>query len=151
MVSCGSPSGGIVVANSGIGGLCGSGRRWLDSRCLNDRSSGYGADRGLGRGQNFRLRLNFAVDVCDLGIDLGAKFVAGALEFVERLADLSSNLRQLLGPEDNEGQQEDENHLRKTEVHGYIITAGRGRQQCGYEPGSGAPMKSVALAPISAL
>src|SRR5215471_9266670 len=50
----------------------------------------------------------------DLLFDLGLKFVGGAAEFVHPLADLASDLRQLLRSKDNQGQKKQENRLGKT-------------------------------------
>ena len=72
----------------------------------------------------------FDIEVRDLRFNLSLEFIRGPLEFVERPADLASNLRQLLGPEDDQGQQEDEDHLWKTEVHEFHNTAGADCHQC---------------------
>src|SRR5215467_4421098 len=95
IASCDSPSGEIVEANSGIGGLRCHWRRGFRIRGFGERSAGYRAHRRVAWWKNLLFRLDFAVDVRDLGLDLGTKFVAGALELVERLANLASNLRQL--------------------------------------------------------
>ena len=72
----------------------------------------------------------FDVQVRDLRFNLSLEFIRGAFKFVERLADLASNFGQLLGPEDDQGQQEDEDHLWKTEVHEFHDTAGADCHQC---------------------
>ena len=63
----------------------------------------------------------FDVKVRDLRFNLSLEFIRGPLKFVERLADLASNLGQLLGPEDDQGQQEDEDHFWKAQVHKSMI------------------------------
>src|ERR1700729_2678413 len=55
----------------------------------------------------------------DLLLDLGAEFVGCAFEFVKIFANQAGDLRQLLGPEDDEGQKEQEDSLAKT--HSIII------------------------------
>jgi len=55
-------------------------------------------------------------------LDLGLEFVRGALEFIQRLAYLAGDLRQLLGPKDNERQKEEEDRLRKTHAPSYCRT-----------------------------
>ena len=62
----------------------------------------------------------------DLLLDLGLELVGSALEFVEVFADLAGNLRQLLGPKDNEGQKEQEDCLGETHpVHHTVAEEGR--------------------------
>src|ERR1051326_4995276 len=65
---------------------------------------------GGGR-QNRRL---FDLQMSDLLLDLRLEIVGGAAELVHELADLARDLRQLLGPEDNQGQKKQEDRLRKT-------------------------------------
>ena len=72
----------------------------------------------------------FVVQVRDFRFNLSLEFIRGPFKFVERLADLASNLGQLLGPEDDQGQQEDKDHLWKTEVHEFHDTAGGDCHQC---------------------
>jgi len=87
----------------------------------------YGAIRSYGPGRRFRGRENpviLDIEVRDLGFNLGLEFIRGPLKFVQRPADLASDLRQLLGPEDDQGQQEDEDHLWKAQVHEIHHTAG---------------------------
>src|SRR5689334_14214624 len=90
MESCDSPSGEMVEANSGIGGLRRHWRGGLRIWSFGERSAGDCTHGRMAGRQNLLFRLNFAVDVRELGLDLGAKFVAGALELVERLANLAS-------------------------------------------------------------
>src|SRR5438876_8813950 len=94
----------------------------------------YGAVRGYGAGWRFGGRENLMIldiEVRDLRFNLSLEFIRGPLEFVERPADLASDLRQLLGPEDDQGQQEDEDHLWKAQVHNFHNTAGGDCHQCG--------------------
>jgi hypothetical protein len=84
-----------------------------------------GAGRWLGGGKSLQLLLRLLllflhIELIDFGLDLGLEFVGGALEFVERLSDLASDLRQLLGAEDQQGQDENESGVAKT--HAPIIT-----------------------------
>ena len=93
----------------------------------------YGAIRGYSAGRRFGGRENLMIldiEVRDLGFNLGLEFIRGPLKFVERPADLASDFRQLFGPEDDQGQQEDEDHLWKTEVHEFHNTAGADCHQC---------------------
>src|SRR5579863_436556 len=55
----------------------------------------------------------------DFLLDLGPEFVGSPLEFIEPLARLTRNLRQLLRPKDNQGQEEQEDRLRKTHASSY--------------------------------
>jgi hypothetical protein len=87
----------------------------------------YGARWRLGGREDLMI---FDIEVRDLGFNLGLEFIRGPLKFVERLADLASDLRQLLGPEDDQGQQEDEDHLWKAQVHNFHNTAGADCHQC---------------------
>ena len=77
---------------------------------------------------NWRLRWRqdglarvLEVKAVDLRLDLRLEFVRGTLEFIERLANLATDLRQLLRPKDDQGQQEDEDHLWEAEVHKFMI------------------------------
>ena len=63
----------------------------------------------------------FDVKVRDLRFNLSLEFIRGPFKLVERLADLASYLGQLLGPEDDQGQQEDEDHFWKAQVHKSMI------------------------------
>ena len=67
--------------------------------------------------KNRLLVLNFQMG--NFLLDLGLEFVRGALEFIQRLAHLAGDLRQLLGPKDDEGQKEEEDRLRKTHASSY--------------------------------
>ncbi len=55
----------------------------------------------------------------DLLLDLGLELVGGTPEFVEGSAHLAGDLRQFLGPKNDQGQKEEEDRLRKT--HAPII------------------------------
>src|SRR5205085_9112456 len=103
-----SPSGGTVAAISGIGSLKrrlgivfeSFGFRFRGGRGCIDRTFGvaaacYGPFRRPYRRQNLRTR--FPIEGGDLRLDLRPEFVAGTLELVQRLANLPSNFRQLLG------------------------------------------------------
>ena len=59
----------------------------------------YGARWRLDRGQY--LMMIFDIQVRDLRFNLGLEFIRGPLKFVKRPANLASDLRQLLGPEDD--------------------------------------------------
>ena len=93
----------------------------------------YGVIRGYGSGRRFGGREDLMIldiKMRDFRFNLSFEFIRGPLKFVERLADLASNLRQLLGPEDDQGQQEDEDHLWKAQVHKFHDTAGADCHQC---------------------
>ena len=49
----------------------------------------------------------------DLGFDLGLEFVRGAAKLGEQTSSLASDLRQLLWPEYDQGQNEQEDRLGK--------------------------------------
>ena len=57
--------------------------------------------------------LVFDFEVSDLLLDLRLEFVGGALEFVQVFANLAGDLRQLLGPKDDQGQKEQKDRLGK--------------------------------------
>ncbi len=78
---------------------------------------------GFGGRQDF-AGVRFALQVLDLRFDLRLELVAGAAEFVEGAPDLAANLRHLLGPKQEEGEQEDKNHFREAEIHICHDTAG---------------------------
>src|ERR1700682_3417269 len=87
----------------------------------------YGAIGGYGACRRFGGRKNLVIldiEVRYLRFNLSLEFIRGSLKFVERLGDLASDLRQLLGAEDDQGQQEDEDHLWKAQVHKIHHTAG---------------------------
>ena len=63
----------------------------------------------------------FDINLVDLGLNLRFELVGGALKFIKSAAYLTANLWKLFGTEDQEGQKEQENHLRKTEIHALII------------------------------
>ncbi len=52
-------------------------------------------------------------------LDLRLELVRGALEFIQCLAHLPGDLRQLLGPKDDERQKEKEDRLGKTHAPSY--------------------------------
>ena len=52
-------------------------------------------------------------------LDLGLELVGGAAKLVQSLAHLAGDLRQLLGPKDDERQKEKENRFPK--AHAPII------------------------------
>jgi len=88
----------------------------------------HGARRRLGRRQGFLQFLPLSLfllcsllnfELIDFCLDLSFEFVGGAFEFVECLSYLAGDLWQLLGPEDQQGQEEEEDRLRK--IHGLII------------------------------
>lgn len=74
------------------------------------------SNRSVGRysRREHLLALVFQVNLVDLGLDLCLEFVGRALKFIERPPNLSSNFRQLPGPEDNQGKQEEKEHFWKT-------------------------------------
>jgi len=52
--------------------------------------------------------------VSDLLLDLRLELVGSPLEFIQILADLAGDLRQLLWPENDQGQEEQEDRLGET-------------------------------------
>lgn len=84
---------------------------------ISSRDCTYGR---LRRGQDGLAR-DLDIKTVDLRLNLRLEFVGSTLEFVERLADLAADLRQLLGPKNDEGQEEDEDHLWETEIHEFMI------------------------------
>ncbi len=80
----------------------------------------YGAGGSLDRGQD-GLAILFEIQLRDLGLDLRLEFVRGPLEFIEGPSDLPSDLGQLLGPEQDQGKKEKEDHLWETQVHVSMI------------------------------
>ncbi len=77
-------------------------------------------------GRENRLRL-LNLQVGDLGFDLRPEFVRGAAQFREKLSRLTSHLRQLLRPKENERQEEQEDGVGKT--HGLIIIDAGGQKR----------------------
>ena len=61
------------------------------------------------------------IQLRDFGLDLRLEFVRGPLEFIQGPSDLASDLGQLLGPEQDQGKKEEEDHLGKAQVHGSMI------------------------------
>src|SRR5205807_1364038 len=116
MDSSGCPAGGAAAANSGIWSL-GGGVYFRARFVISSRDCTYGRWR---RGQDGLAR-DLDIETVDLRLDLRLELVGRALEFVERLADLAADLRQLLGPKNDQGQQEDEDHLWEAEVHKFMI------------------------------
>src|SRR2546425_855757 len=111
MDSSGWPAGGAAAANSGIGSL-GGGVYFRARFVSSSRDCTYGRSR---RGQDGLAR-DLDIETVDLRLDLRLEFVGRALEFVERLADLAADLRQLLGPKNDQGQEEGKDHLSEAEV-----------------------------------
>ena len=102
---------------SGIGSrrFLGRSGRFLDfywARGHTTRRSGWRLDLVL-------LRLQLP----DLVFQLTAEVIAGALKLRHSAANLAGNFRQLSRPENKQGQEEEENHLGKAEVHLSIIAA----------------------------
>jgi hypothetical protein len=116
MESSGWPAGGAAAANSGIGSL-GGGVYFRARFVISSRDCTYGR---LRRGQDGLAR-DLDIKTVDLRLNLRLEFVGSTLEFVERLADLAADLRQLLGPKNDQGQEEDEDHLWETEIHEFMI------------------------------
>jgi hypothetical protein len=116
MESSGWPAGGAAAANSGIGSL-GGGVYFRARFVISSRDCTYGR---LRRGQDGLAR-DLDIKTVNLRLNLRLEFVGSTLEFVERLADLAADLRQLLGPKNDEGQEEDEDHLWETEIHEFMI------------------------------
>lgn len=63
----------------------------------------------------------------NLLFDLGFEFIRGATEFGEGLADVTCDLRQLLRPKDDQGENKQEDRLGET--HRFIILPERERRQ----------------------
>ncbi len=63
----------------------------------------------------------FDIQLRNLGLDLRLEFVRGPLEFIQGPSDLPSDLGQLLGPEQDQGKKEEEDHLWKAQVHSSMI------------------------------
>src|SRR3981081_2108387 len=85
-------------------------RQWRRSDC---------ALRRLGGGQNLLMVVHFQLRY--LRLNLGFELVRGSAELIQSLAHLTSDFRQLLGPKDDQGQEKQEDGLRKT--HGIHHTA----------------------------
>src|SRR5579872_436599 len=97
-------------------------RRIRFNRCFVEITTG-GAFRRGARRQDRLFLLDFQMS--DLLLDLGLEFVRGPLELVQILPDLACDLRQLLWPEDDESQKEQEDRLGK--AHAVHHTAGVGK------------------------
>ena len=87
----------------------------LNGRDIDQRPGRHRARGGFTRRQN--LGLGFPLDVGNFGLDLRFEFVRGALELVQSLANLPADLRHLLWPENNQGQQEKKHHFWKAKIH----------------------------------
>src|ERR1700758_4809952 len=128
---CSGSMSGTSATISGIGGLgsssrfgCGRrgfGGRWVGRRRrrINQRSAGNGSFRPPAGRQD--LWRGFALQVGDLGFDLRSELVRSPLELVQRLADLAPDLGKLLGPKNDERQEEQKQHFRESEVHVAMI------------------------------
>lgn len=81
----------------------------------------------------FSFLLPFLVlQLADFGLDLRLELVRSPLELVQHLADLTCNPRQFLRPEEQQGENEQYDRVRKT--HQVIITDWlQGRQRGGLE------------------
>src|SRR5579862_539968 len=123
-----SSAGGFSAAISGIGSL---GQRIP----LGDRNFGggqaAGSYRACGRlhGRQDALAMLLDIQLRNFGLDLGLEFVRGTLELIQGSADLPSDFGQLLGPEQDQGKQEKEDHLWKAQVHISQDTAGANWRQ----------------------
>ena len=75
-------------------------------------SSGWWCLRPADTGQNRRVLVDLKLR--DLLLDLRLEFVRGTAKFIHKFADLAGDFRQLLGPKDDEGEEEQEDRFRKT-------------------------------------
>src|SRR5438270_9127675 len=116
------------TAESGIGCLGGRTylRGWLGThfraadscrRAVGNRSFWWTC-----RIRHNRMQVRFHFQLIDFGLDLRLEFVAGALEFRQRAADLAPDLRHLFGAENDQGQHENKNHFGQAEVHDFNDT-----------------------------
>src|ERR1700691_4451097 len=138
------------AASSGIGGRFRSGRRLMDcdgfgrsgfhssvfgggilgsfqlfrTRRIED-AIGKRSKRGLQRWQYLRpgaALAPVAIERIDFGFDLRTELVGCASELVEEAGDLASDLGHFLGPEKDQRQEKNKEHLaREAKVHGSII------------------------------
>src|ERR1700722_824026 len=99
--------------------------RSFDYRCFNRSGIQIAAGRALRRGTWRENRLFLDFQMSDFLLDLRLKLVRSALKFVQILPDLARDLRQLLGPEYDKGQHEEEDRLGK--AHALHHTAGAGK------------------------
>src|SRR5215472_14064207 len=97
----------------------GESRRGVFRGRVDHTASRHCATKSVRGRQNLGWRL--PLQVGDLRLDLGTKFIGSALEFVHGLADLAGNLGQLLWPEYEQSQHEKKNHFREAEIHAAII------------------------------
>ena len=115
-----SPPGGTSAAISGIGSL-GQRIRFGDRNFGGGQAAGsYGACGRL-NGRQDGLAMLFDIQLRDFGLDLRLEFVRSPLEFIEGPADLPSDFGQLLGPEQDQGKKEEEDHLWEAQVHVSMI------------------------------
>ena len=115
--------GGSSAAISGIGGLRIWWRVHVRGWKLNQFSSSDSADWSVAWGENLGSR--FLFEIRDFSFDLRFEFIGGTLEFVERAADLPPDLRELSRAKDDQSQDEQEDHLRHTEIHTFMIMRAR--------------------------
>src|SRR2546423_3571933 len=113
--SIGSGRGSELLIGSREG--CGRFRRCGLSLWRSPASAGSAFDARI-RGQNRRVLVDLKLG--DLLLDLRLEFVGGTAKFVHELADLARDFRQLLGPKDDEGQEEQEDRFRKTHTGHHI-------------------------------
>src|ERR1700746_3992819 len=122
MDSSGWFAGGNSAAISGIGALVGRSyfraRRFPITAGKRHRTGGW-----FGRRQDL-LPMVLNIQLIDLGFDLSFEFVGSALALIEGAPYLASDLRQLLGPKNHQGQDEDEDHFRKPKIHIFMILPG---------------------------
>lgn len=78
-----------------------------------------GARRRCDRRQGRAVLVN--LNVRDFLFELHFEFIGGAAELVDELSGLAGDLRQFLGPKDDERQEEQEDRLGKT--HAFHHTA----------------------------
>src|ERR1700674_2098043 len=87
---------------------------------------GYRTLRRLGWRQNLPFILR--IQLRNLRRDLGLEFVRGALDLIEHLAHLARDLRQLLGPKNEQRQEKQKYRLRKAHATHHTAPA-RWRQR----------------------
>jgi len=118
-----SSAGGSSSASAGIGCL-GQRIRLRDGNIGGRQAAGgYGTGWSLDGRQDGLAGL-FDVQLRDFGLDLSLELVRSPLEFIERPSDLASYFGQLLGPKQDQGKKEEENHLWEAQVHISHDTAG---------------------------
>jgi hypothetical protein len=77
---------------------------------------GAGRQNGLLEVVQMRLGVGFNLQIPDLFVQLRLELIAGPLEFGEDPSDLSSDLRQFLGPEEEQAKYDQKRHFRKSKV-----------------------------------